>query len=89
MRKKTARLAAGMLVLAAVFFLYALATPQAGFPWGNAVIYTLYGAYLWVMRLLFAAPFKRGRGSPRRCRPLPCGAACDFARRRGGGCVFP
>ena len=59
MTKKRARLLGLLLLLAAVLFvLYALQNPQAGFPWGNGVTYTLYGVCAAVLVLLIA-PFKR------------------------------
>ncbi len=59
MKKKTSRIIAGLMLLAAVAFcLYALGHPASSFPWGNGVTYLLYGAYVLLMVLLFAAPFK-------------------------------
>lgn len=59
MSRKTSRLIAGLMLLAAViFFIYALGHPEAAFPWDNAASYALYGAYGLLMLLLFAAPFK-------------------------------
>lgn len=59
MKKKTSRLIAlVMLIAAVVFFVYALGHPEASFPWGSGATYTLYGAYALLMLLLFAAPFK-------------------------------
>lgn len=58
MRKKAARTAALIMLLAAVaFVVFALNNPQAGFPWSNTVSYTIYGAYAAVMLVLFLAPF--------------------------------
>ena len=59
MRKKTSRIIAGLMILAAAaFFAYALGHPEASFPWSNKVSYAIYGAYVLIMALLFAAPFK-------------------------------
>ncbi len=59
MRKKTSRIIAWLMLLAAAAFLaYALGHPEASFPWSNAVTYTLYLAYGLLMLLLFIAPFK-------------------------------
>lgn len=59
MKKKTSRIIAGLMLLAAVaFFLYALGHPASSFPWSNAVTYTLYLAYGLLMLLFFLAPFK-------------------------------
>lgn len=48
-----------MLVIAAVFVVFALNNPQAGFPWSNAVTYTIYAVYLILTAVLFIASFKR------------------------------
>jgi len=62
MSKKRSRLiAAAMLVFALVFFTYALTHPTASFPWDNTITYSLYIAYLVIMAVLFAAPFKNRR----------------------------
>ncbi len=59
MKKKTSRLIALVMLIAAVaFFVYALGHPEASFPWGSGATYTLYGTYALLMLLLFAAPFK-------------------------------
>ena len=59
MRKKTSRIIAGLMLLAAAAFVaYALGHPEASFPWNGGVTYTLYGAYGLLMVLLFIAPFK-------------------------------
>lgn len=59
MKKKTSRLIALVMLIAAVaFFVYALGHPEASFPWGSGATYTLYGPYALLMLLLFAAPFK-------------------------------
>ena len=50
-----------MLAAAVLFSLYALNHPEASFPWGNAITYTLYGVYLLVMVVLAVAPFERKR----------------------------
>ena len=60
MSKRVSRGIAGfMLSLAVVFFVYALRHPEMSFPWGNCLTYLIYGVYLAVTALLFAAP--RGR----------------------------
>ena len=47
MTKKTSRIIGiVMLVAAAVFVIYALGRPEAGFPWSNTVTYNLYAVYL-------------------------------------------
>ncbi len=52
--KKAARTAAVVMLAAAVVFLaFALTHPEASWPWGNGVSYTLYAAYLAVMAALF------------------------------------
>lgn len=54
-------IAALMLVIAVVFISIALSNPQAGFPWSNIITHTLYGIYLIIMIVLFAAPFKKAK----------------------------
>ena len=55
MSKKVSRGIAGfMLVLAAVFFIYAVSHPEGSFPWSNWITYLIY---LAVTVLLFIAPF--------------------------------
>ena len=45
-----------LLVLFAVCFVaYALTHPEAGFPWGNHITYTIYLAYLFLTISVFAA----------------------------------
>ncbi|MEZ3445021.1 MAG: hypothetical protein K1W30_07810 [Lachnospiraceae bacterium] len=62
MTKKHSRMiAALMLVIAVVFISIALSNPQAGFPWSNIITHTLYGIYLIIMIVLFAAPFKKAK----------------------------
>lgn len=59
MKKKTSRIIAWMMLAASLIFIVcALGHPEAAFPWSNAITYVLYGAYVLVMALLFAAPFK-------------------------------
>lgn len=58
MSKKLSRGIAGlMLILAAVFFCYALQHPEGAFPWSNTVTLTIYLVYFVVMVVLFIAPF--------------------------------
>lgn len=60
MSKKLSRIiAAVMLVLAAVFVVFALTHPTASFPWSNAITYSIYIVYFLAMVFLFVAPFKR------------------------------
>lgn len=62
MSKKVSREIAGfMLSLAVVFFVYALRHPEMSFPWGNWLTYLIYGVYLAVTAVLFAAPQSRRR----------------------------
>lgn len=59
MKKRNSRIiAAVMLIIAVVFFVFALNNPQATFPWSNTITYILYGIYAIVMIVLFIAPFK-------------------------------
>ena len=64
MSKKVSRGIAGfMLVLAVVFFIYAVSHPEGSFPWSNWITDLIYGIYLAVTVLLFIAPFSsRQRG---------------------------
>ena len=64
MSKKVSRGIAGfMLVLAVVFFIYAVSHPEGSFPWSNWITYLIFGIYLAVTVLLFIAPFSsRQRG---------------------------
>ena len=60
--KKTCRIIAFvMLALAVGFIGFALGHPEASWPWGSGVSYTIYGVYLGVMVLLFIAPFQKKR----------------------------
>ena len=62
MTKKYSRIiAAIMLLIAIVFVFIALNNPQAGFPWSNTITYILYGIYIFLMIVLFIAPFKKKR----------------------------
>ena len=55
--KKLSRIIAVLMLLLAIgFFCYAVTHPVASFPWGLSVTYTIYGVYLLVMAVLFAAP---------------------------------
>ncbi len=42
-----------MLVGAIVFLGYALAHPEASFPWSNEVTFAIYGVYLMAMVAMF------------------------------------
>ena len=58
--KKTRRIIAFIMLIFAVGFIgFALCHPEASWPWGNGVSYTIYGLYLGAMVLLFIAPFKK------------------------------
>ena len=60
MSKKFSRLIAVIMLIAAiVFFIIAINTPQASFPWSNTITHTIYGAYILGMVILFIAPFKK------------------------------
>lgn len=60
MSKKLSRgIASWMLILAAVFFGYALQHPEGAFPWSNTVTLTIYLVYFVVMVVLFIAPFSQ------------------------------
>lgn len=58
MKKISRVIASLMLVVAAVFFLFALNHPEGSWPWSNGISYVLYGIYAVVMIILFIAPFK-------------------------------
>ena len=58
--KKLSRIiAAVMLIVAAVFFAFAITHPTASFPWSNTVTYSGYAVYLLIMIILFIAPYKK------------------------------
>ncbi len=60
MSKKLSRIiAAVMFILAIAFLAFALAHPNASFPWSNVVTYAIYAVYILAMAVLFIAPFKR------------------------------
>ena len=60
--RKTCRITAFlMLMIAAVFFVFAVTHPTASFPWSNTITYSMYAVYLLIMLLLFAAPHRRGK----------------------------
>ena len=60
--KKACRIIAFILLALAVGFIgYALGHPEASWPWGSGVSYTIYSVYLGVMVLLFIAPFQKKR----------------------------
>ena len=60
MAKKLSRIIATiMLVLAVVFWWYALNHPEGSFPWSNTVTFSLYGVYIVAMIILYIAPFKK------------------------------
>lgn len=46
-----------MLAAAVLFIAYALNHPEASFPWGNTVTYTIYIAYIAVMLTMFVLYF--------------------------------
>lgn len=46
-----------MLIFATGFIVYALSHPTASFPWSNTVTYALYAVYVFIMVLLFLAPY--------------------------------
>ena len=45
-----------MMIIAAVFVIFALSHPEISFPWDNTVTYVIYDIYLVIMTLLFIAP---------------------------------
>ena len=63
--KKVSRiLASVLLAAAAVFVLYALQHPEAGWPWSNTVTRILYGLYALAVIFLFIAPFGKKKSEP-------------------------
>ena len=59
MSKKVSRGSAGfMLVLAVVFFIYAVSHPEGSFPWSNTVTWLIYAVYATVTLVLLLAPKK-------------------------------
>ncbi len=60
MRKQHCRLLGLVLLgLALIFVGVAVTHPEFSFPWSNGVTYSLYGLYVLVMVLCFAAPGAR------------------------------
>ena len=59
MTKKTSLIIATVMALGLiVFVVYAAEHPNASFPWGNSLTYTLYRIYIGAMVILFIAPFR-------------------------------
>ena len=55
--KKYSRITATVMLIAfAGFVIFALNHPDMSSPWSNTISYILYGAYLFVMVILFIAP---------------------------------
>lgn len=48
-----------MLLMAALFVIFALCHPEMSLPWDNAVTYTIYGVYAAVTVFLLIAPIKK------------------------------
>ena len=60
MNKTTSRTIAGIMLIAAICFVwYALNHPESSWLWSNTVSLILYSAYILVMAVLFAAPFRK------------------------------
>ena len=50
MKKKSSLIVGIILLIAAICFIgYALAHPEASFPWSNRVSFMIYGIYIWMM----------------------------------------
>ena len=50
MKKKSSLIVGIILLIAAICFIgYALAHPEASFPWSNRVSFMLYGIYVWMI----------------------------------------
>lgn len=62
MKRRTARrIGIGLMVIAVAFVAYALGHPEASFPWGSGVTYTLYAVYTAAIVVLLAAPFGKNQ----------------------------
>lgn len=60
MTKKTSRILALAMLLAAVIFLFfAFSHPEASFPWSNTITLNIYFVYFILMILFFIAPFRK------------------------------
>lgn len=60
MTKKTSRVLAALMFLAAIgFVIFAFMHPERSFPWGNGITYSLYGVYVLLTAVFFIAPFKK------------------------------
>lgn len=60
MNKKISRIVATiMLVIGAIFIVFAMNNPQASFPWKSSITYILYGIYLMTIVILYIAPSKK------------------------------
>lgn len=59
MKKSTSMMIGTILAaIVACFMVYASGHPEASFPWGNRIIFILYGAYVWLlMKFLVDIPF--------------------------------
>lgn len=60
-KKKSRIIASIMLIVAILFFVFAITHPTAGFPWSNTITYFIYAVYILIMIFLFAAPHKKGK----------------------------
>lgn len=52
MKRLCFRIGLFMLILAILFFIYALNNPQASFPWSNSITYGIYISYAVAMFFL-------------------------------------
>ncbi|KXL53021.1 hypothetical protein CLNEO_15640 [Anaerotignum neopropionicum] len=52
MKRLCFRIGLLMLILAILFFIYALNNPQASFPWSNSITYGIYISYAVAMFFL-------------------------------------
>lgn len=48
-----------MLIAAVIFIIFALNHPEKCFPWNNFITFTIYGAYILIMLVLFIISLKR------------------------------
>lgn len=52
-------LAMVMLVIAIIFFAFAITHPMLSFPWSNKITYTIYAVYTLIMIILFITLWRK------------------------------
>lgn len=58
-RQKYILTACGMCIVAFIFIVFALNTPQASFPWNNEISYIIYVSYIVVTFIMFRKGLKK------------------------------